>query len=218
MWDLGLSVGWGEFLVIFGANGVGKTTLLKILSTQARPDGGEVRVGGVERSECPSAIRRMIGVVAHRGLLYEDMTCEENLHFYGRMFGLRKMDLRVEEVLGLVGLEGRRRQRVRNLSNGMQKRLSIARAILHEPTILLLDEPEAGLDQEALEMLGSVLDGWIASGSTVVMTTHNLEQGLAWGERVAVLSGGKIAFEESRRSLDVAGFRTTYRRYLEATP
>ena len=145
LWDLGLSVGWGEFLVIFGANGVGKTTLLKILSTQARPDGGEVRVGGVERSECPSAIRRMIGVVAHRGLLYEDMTCEENLHFYGRMFGLRKMDLRVEEVLGLVGLEGRRRQRVRNLSNGMQKRLSIARAILHEPTILLLDEPEAGL-------------------------------------------------------------------------
>ena len=218
LWDLGLSVGWGEFLVIFGANGVGKTTLLKILSTQARPDGGEVRVGGVERSKNPAAIRRMIGVVAHRGLLYEDMTCQENLSFYGRMFGLREMELRVEEVLGLVGLEGRRRQKVRSLSNGMQKRLSIARAILHDPSILLLDEPEAGLDHEALEMLGSLLEGWTARGSTVVMTTHNLEQGLAWGERVAVLSGGEIAFEESRRSLDVAGFRTTYRRYLEATP
>ena len=111
----------------------------------------------------------------------------------------------------LVGLEGRRHQKVGTLSHGMAKRLSIARAILHEPPILLLDEPEAGLDQEALDMLGGLLETWKAEGRTVVMTTHNLEQGLAWGERVAILSGGKIAFEELRRSLDVARFRCTYR-------
>ena len=218
MRDLDLVVGWGESLVIFGANGVGKTTLLKILSTQARPDEGEVWVAGVERAANPSAIRRRVGVVAHGGLLYEDMSCQENLVFYAQMFGLSNNRRRVEEVLGLVGLERQRGLKVRTLSHGMQKRLSIARAVLHEPAILLLDEPEAGLDQEALDLVGSLLNEWKEEGRTVVMTTHNLEQGLAWGQRVAILSQGKIAHEESRHSLDVAGFRGTYRQYLEATP
>ena len=218
LWDLDLEVGWGQFLVVFGANGVGKTTLLKVLSTQARPDEGEVWVGGIDRSRNAQALRRIIGVVPHRSLLYEDMTCHENLVFYGRMYGLRDLDVRAEEALEVMGLAGRSRHKVGALSNGMQKRLSIARAILHKPRILLLDEPEAGLDQEALEMLEELLAGWQQEGGTVLMTTHNLDQGLAWGERVAILSGGKIAFEESRRTLDVAGFRGTYRQYLEAAP
>ena len=173
---------------------------------------------GVERGRNPNAIRRMVGVVSHQSLLYEDMTCHENMLFYGRMFGLKKLNQRAEEVLRLVGLEGHRHQKVRTFSHGMQKRLSIARAVLHEPHILLLDEPEAGLDQEALDMLGRLLERWKTEGRTVVMTTHNLEHGLAWGERVAILAGGKIAFEESKRSLDLAGFRGTYRQYLEALP
>ncbi len=217
MWNLDLTVDWGRFLVIFGANGVGKTTLLKVLSTQTRPDDGEVWVGGAERSRNSAAIRRRIGVVAHKPLLYEDMTCQENLIFYGRMFGQKKLQHRVEEVLQLVGLESRSGHKVGTLSNGMQKRLSIARAVLHDPLILLLDEPEAGLDQEALEMLGWLLSEWKAKGRSVVMTTHNLEHGLEWGEQVAILAGGKIAFEESRRSLDEVSFRGTYRQYLEAT-
>ena len=218
LWDLDLTVDWGEFLVIFGANGVGKTTLLKVLSTQARPDAGEVWIGGIDRQRHAGAVRWMVGVVAHGSMLYEDMTCQENLLFYGRMFGLKKPGPRVEEVLRLVGLEGRRNQKVGILSHGMLKRLSIARAVLHEPSILLLDEPEGGLDQEALETLGRLLENWKEEGRTVVMTTHNLEQGLAWGERVAILSGGKIVFEESRRVLDVAGFRGAYKQYVEAGP
>ena len=216
LWDLDLTMGWGEFLVIFGANGVGKTTLLRTLSTQARPDYGEVWIGGVDRARDPNAVRRMVGVVGHKAFLYEEMTCQENLQFYGRMFRLKEMKGRVDQVLRLVGLEGRRHHRVRTLSNGIQKRLSIARAILHKPSILLLDEPEGGLDQEGMGMLGRLLEGWRAEGGTVVMTTHNLEQGLAWGDRAAILSGGKIAFEESRHSLDVASFRSTYLQYLEA--
>ena len=216
LWNFDLTVRWREFLVIFGANGVGKTTLLKILSTQARPDGGEVWVGGIERGRNSGAIRRLVGVVAHHNLLYEDMTCQENLLFYGRMFGLKKPQRRVKEVLELVGLEGRRHQMARALSHGMQKRLSIARAILHRPLILLMDEPEAGLDQEALDMMSELLEGWKSEGGTIVMTTHNLEHGLAWGDRVAILSGGKIAFEESRRSLDVAGFRGTYQQFFNS--
>ena len=216
LWDLDLSVGWGEFLVIFGANGVGKTTLLNVLSTQARPDGGSVWVAGVERGRNDGLIRRRVGVVAHGGLLYRDMTCYENLLFYGRMFSLDRPGQRAEEVLRWVGLDRRRGQRVSTLSHGMHKRLSIARAVLHDPSVLLMDEPEAGLDQEALELLERLMDRWKADGRTVVMTTHNLDQGLRWGERVAILSGGRIAFQESRDSLDVAGFRGTYRRYVEA--
>ena len=216
LWDLDLTVEWGRFLVIFGANGVGKTTLLKTLSTQARPDGGQVWVGGVERNRDPRAVRRMVGVVPHRSLLYEDMTCQENLRFFARLYRVSDADRRIGEVLNTMGLEGRRNSKAGTLSNGMQKRLSIARAILHEPRILLMDEPEAGLDQEALDMLGALLEGWGAEGRSVVMTTHNVEQGLAWGDRVAILSGGRIAYEESRSALDVASFRGVYRSCLEA--
>ena len=212
--DLDLTVAWGEFLVVFGANGVGKTTLIKIMSTQARPDSGTVAVGGLEWGRNDSAVRRLVGVVAHRGLLYEDLTSDENLLFYGRMFGVKTLRRRVNEVLRLVGLEGRKDQKVRTLSNGMQKRLSIARAVLHEPYILLLDEPEAGLDQDALERLGGILEEWKKDGRTVLMTTHNLEQGWAWGDRVAILSGGNIAFQELKHSLDLAQFRGIYHQYL----
>jgi heme exporter protein A len=218
LWDLDLSVGWGEFLVIFGANGVGKTTLLNVLSTRGRPDAGRVWVAGLERGRNDSLIRRRVGVVAHGGLLYQDMTCYENLLFYGRMFSLDQPGPRAEEVLRWVGLDGRLRQRVGTLSHGLHKRLSIARALLHDPPILLMDEPEAGLDEEALDMLGRLLERWRSGGRTVVMTTHNLEQGLAWGDRVAILSGGRIAFQEPRGSLDVAGFRGTYRLYVGASP
>ena len=216
LWDLDLSVAWGESLVIFGANGVGKTTLLKVLSTQARPDGGTVLVAGVRRGRNNGLIRRMIGVVGHGGMLYEDMTCRENLVFYGRMYSLERPGDRADEALGWVGLEGRSGQRAGTLSHGMYKRLSIARALLHNPRVLLMDEPEAGLDQEALELLGGLMERWRDEGRAVVMTTHNLDQGLAWGQRVAILSGGRIAFQGDRDSLDVAGFRGVYRRYVAA--
>lgn len=218
LWDLSLNVKWGEFLVVFGANGVGKTTLLKVLSTQARPDDGSVLVAGLDTNRNSGRVRRRIGVVAHKAMLYEDMSCRENLVFYGRMFSLSDIPERVDRVLSLVGLESRVHHKVGTLSHGMQKRLAIARAILHEPVVLLLDEPEAGLDQEALGMLGQLLDEWKASGRSIIMTTHNVEQGLAWGDKAAILSGGKIAFEESRRTLDPAGFRGTYRQYVETTP
>ena len=216
LWDLDLTVGWGEFLVVLGANGVGKTTLLKVLSARAKPDGGSVLIGGIDSISKPEQRGRVVGVVAHDTYLYQEMTCLENLVFYGRMFRLNDLKPRVEEVLGLVGLESRRNQRVRTLSNGLQKRLSIARAVLHRPAVLLLDEPEAGLDQDALDMLAGLLGTWRQDSGTIVMTTHNIEHGLAWGDRVAILSGGKIAYDEMRRSLDVARFKGTYRQYVEA--
>lgn len=192
LWDLDLTVGWGEFLVLFGSNGAGKTTLLRILSTQARPEAGRVLVAGYDQQRRPRAIRGHIGVVGHLSFLYEDLTCRENLIFYSRLFQVNDIPQRAQALLSRVGLASRADQRVRTLSHGMRKRLSIARAIIHQPSILLLDEPEGGLDQESLGMLRGVIEEWTQAGRTVIMTTHNVELGLSWAHRTAVLSGGKI--------------------------
>ena len=163
-------------------------------------------------------MRRAIGVVSHSHLLYEDLTGVENLRFYGRMFGLDNLESRILEVLRRVGLHVRGDQRVRTLSNGLQKRLAIARAILHQPRVLILDEPESGLDPEALEMLGELIQAWKADGGCVLMATHSLEKGMEWGDRVAVLAEGNIALTESRQGLDPREFADTYRRCLEVAP
>ena len=194
LWDLDLSVPWGQTLVLFGANGAGKTTLLRILATHVRPDHGSIAVAGHNLRTRPEEVRRRIGVVGHRSLLYDDLTCRENLVYYGRLYGLKGHQPRVDEVLEKVGLGSRADHRVRTLSNGMQKRAAIARAILHQPDVLLLDEPEAGLDLESVSILGTLLAEWTDSGRSVIMTTHDLDLGLSWGHRAGVLRGGKVRF------------------------
>ncbi|MBM3924869.1 MAG: ABC transporter ATP-binding protein [SAR202 cluster bacterium] len=212
---LDLTLDWGRRLTIFGANGSGKTTLLRLLSTQYRPDGGKIWVGGIERGQSPAAIRGMIGVVAHSPMIYEDLTCEENLRFFGRIFGLKGLGPRIDQVLGQVGLRQRADQRARTLSHGMQKRLAIARAILHDPPILLLDEPESGLDAEALEGLRNVIIGGAERSRTVVMATHNVEVGLAWADEVAVLGDGRIVYRAERHEVNEAHLRGAYLRRVE---
>jgi len=207
LWDLNLTVGWGEVLALFGANGSGKTTLLRILSTQARPEAGTVLVAGYHHRRHAQAVRRHIGVVGHSSFLYEGLTCRENLMFYGRLFRIKDIRQRVEAVLSTVGLSRRADQRVRTLSHGMQKRLAIARAILHQPAILLLDEPEGGLDRESVAMLDNLLEEWSGMGRTVVITTHNLELGLSWADRVAVLAEGKLHFQEPAECRDAANLQ-----------
>ena len=209
LWDLDLTLNWGKLLVLFGANAVGKTTLLRILSTQARPDAGTLWVAGYDLGRRPGAVRRRVGVVGHRTYLYDDLTCRENLVYYGRLFGLTDVQQRVEEAMSRVGLGARADQRVRTLSNGMQKRASIARAILHRPPLLLLDEPEAGLDHESTAMLKSLLEEWAESGGAAIMTTHNVDLGLAWGDpgNIGVLADGRVHFQEPGQYADDAEFR-----------
>jgi heme ABC exporter ATP-binding subunit CcmA len=194
LWNLDLSVPWGQTLVLFGANGAGKTTLLRILATHVRADYGSVAVAGHNVRTRPEEARRRIGVVGHRSLLYDDLTCRENLIYYGRLYGLKDHKPRVDEVLEMVRLGDRADHRVRTLSNGMQKRAAIARAILHQPDVLLLDEPEAGLDRESVSILGTILAEFTNSGRSVVMTTHDLDLGLSWASQAGVLRGGKINF------------------------
>ena len=207
---LDLEVAWGGALVIFGANGSGKTTLLRLLATRYRPDRGYIRLAGLETRRSAASIRRLIGVVGHQPMLYQNMTCEENLTFFGRMYGLEDVGGRVNGVLDLMGLEARRRQRVRILSHGMQKRLAMARSVLHDPPILLMDEPESGLDQRALEGMESLREMSSGRRRTVVVATHNVEWGLGWGESVAVLRSGRIAYEAPRDRLDEVEFRKAY--------
>lgn len=190
---LNLNVAEGEFVALLGPNGSGKTTLLRILASLSRPTLGEVRVAGFRVPTQAAAVRQRLGVVSHQPLLYGDLTAEENLRFYGRMYGVPDLTGRVDDVLSLVGLGPRRRDLVREFSRGMQQRLAIARAILHDPEILLFDEPHTGLDQDARSMLDSVLSQVAARGRTVLMTSHDLSRVGDLATRIDVLSKGVIA-------------------------
>ena len=205
LWDLDLTLGWGEFLTLFGANGSGKSTLLRALAGQVRPEAGAIRVAGFDLRRRPEAGRRQLGVVAHSGFLYDDLTCRENLAFYGRLYAVENLAGRIAETLQQVGLARRADRRVRSLSHGMQKRLAIARAILHRPSVLLLDEPESGLDRVSVSNLAVLLKEWTETGRSVIMTTHNVDLGLAWGTRAAVVSNGKLDFDGAGDYLGVVG-------------
>jgi heme exporter protein A len=211
--DLEMDLSWGDFLIVFGPNGSGKTTLIKVLATISRPTEGEVMVAGFDLKRNPAAVRRNIGLVAHQPLLYGDMTGIENLRFHGRMFGLSHLEERIEKAADLMGATSFLGRKASILSHGMQKRLSLARAILHDPPILLLDEPETGLDQEALEMLGQMMGSGERGRRTVLMVTHSVERGLALGNQVAIMTGGKIAFHGDRSNVDEDMLKSTYSRF-----
>ncbi len=205
----------GEFVALVGPNGAGKTTFLRILASLSRPTMGKVRVAGYELPAQAAAVRRRLGVVSHQPLLYGDLTAEENLRFYGRMYGIPALDARIDEVLELVGLAARRRDLVRTFSRGMQQRLAIGRAVLHDPEVMLFDEPYTGLDQDAAAMLDEVLHTVAARGRTVVMTSHDLARVEALATRFAVLSHGVIAASVRRDNLAGENLLDFYRRTLQ---
>lgn len=200
----------GEFVALLGPNGAGKTTLIHILATLGRPTGGDVLVAGHSVKGDPRLIRRSLGLVSHQTFLYGDLTAEENLRFYGALYRVPHLDERVRYLLEKVGLYERRRDVVRTFSRGMQQRLSIARAILHDPPILLLDEPDTGLDQQAIRMLAELLSVFGAESRTVLMTTHQLERARELGTRVAILAGGRLCLDERVDGLSAADLSAHY--------
>jgi heme exporter protein A len=211
-----LDVAPGEFLTLVGPNGAGKTTLMNVVSTLGKPTGGRVRVAGYDLADGAEEARRQIGLVSHKTLLYDDLSAEENLRFYARMYDVPDAGARAEAMLRQVGLWGRQHDPVRTYSRGMQQRLAIARALLHDPPVLLLDEPDTGLDQHAAAMLSDLLrQAGAARQRTVLMTTHNLERGLELGDRVAILAGGRIAFQAAKSELDAARFRDVYHQHVQ---
>ncbi len=207
-----LSVARGHCLALFGQNGAGKTTLLRVLATLNRPDAGRVRVAGFDVVHDAAALRQVVGYVGHQPHVYDELTAAENLMFFARMYGLRDADARVRKLLERVGLRARAADRARTLSRGQLQRLALARGILHEPRVLLLDEPDTGLDEAAVELLRELVEERKGQGQTTVLTTHHLERGLALGDDVAVLSRGRIGYMHPAAEVDVERLREVVQR------
>lgn len=213
--QLSLEVADGEFVAILGPNGAGKTTLLRILSSLSKPTFGEISIAGFSLPSQSANVRQRLGVVSHLPLLYGDLTAAENLIFYGRMFAVPSLTARVNQVLKLVGLSHRSGDLVRTFSRGMQQRLAIGRAVLHDPEVLLLDEPHTGLDQDACDMLDEVLKEVAIQGRTVLMTSHDFVRVQNLANRFDVLSRGKIVSTIKSDQLSQDGLQSFYRQALE---
>jgi heme exporter protein A len=211
-----LAIGPGELAVLLGPNGAGKTTLLRILATLMRPSAGRVSLAGWKLPAGATQARQQLGVVSHHPLLYGDLTAEENLRFYARLYGLAGPAERIAHRLTQVGLAARRHDLVRTYSRGMQQRLALARAMLHDPQVLLFDEPYTGLDQDSADMLDDLLRGAAEQGCAVLMTTHDLPRGLALASQVLILARGVIAFSARRGEYDPAEFTRTYASVINA--
>ena len=203
-----LSVDAGDALVIFGPNGAGKTTLLKTVATLMRPSSGSVRLFGVD-PQSDVRLRARIGMVSHQSYLYPGLTGEENLRFAARLYGVPRPADRVARLLETMGLRARGRDPVRTYSRGMVQRLSIARALVHDPPLLLLDEPYTGLDRQAAVVLTDLLAA-MRGTRTIVLTTHSIEQGLALCDRMAILVDGLIVYEADDGLRDLRAVERIY--------
>ena len=202
----------GEVLAVAGPNGAGKTTLLRILAGLMRPSAGEIRVQG---QRLTSPVRRAIGLLSHQSLLYDDLTLRENLTFTARLYTLPQPHVVAAEALEAAGLTERADELPRKLSRGLLQRAAIARAMLHRPRLLLLDEPFTALDATASERLRSDLQSRVTDGTALVIVTHNLEEAWQLATRVAVMIQGRWAAQEARKGL-LDAFLSQYRRLLGA--
>ena len=201
----------GEFVTLFGRNGAGKTTFLKIAATLMRPTHGTLRIEGIDIRKEPERARRHIGFLSHNTFIYRDLSAIENLRFFCRLYGVDGSDDRLMGLLERVGLRRRANDAVRAFSRGLQQRMGIARVLLHDPSLILLDEPYTGLDGQAVAMLNAVLDEIVAAGRTVILTTHDLEQGLRAASRALVMDRGKVVVSSVAADPEI---REAYSRFI----
>lgn len=210
-----LSIEENRFVTLFGPNGAGKTTLMRILATLLKPSSGEVKIGGWPLPSHAAKVRRHIGLLSHQPMVYGDLSPRENLQFFARLYEVEDEEKRISELLRFVGLHRRENDFVRTFSRGMLQRLAIARATIHNPDVLLLDEPYTGLDQNAVELLDELLKQQHGLGRTILMITHDFVHGLTLCDQVAVLNKGKIAFQVERASITPGQFLETYRELIK---
>ncbi len=210
--QLDLDIARGEFVALLGPNGSGKSTLLRLLAGLSKPTSGMIRIGGWELPKEAAAVRAQIGMVSHKPLLYENLTARENLAFFAGIYNLPsgEREARIRRMLERVGLAKRAHDVVRTYSRGMLQRLSIARALLHQPHVLLMDEPYTGLDQEASAVLDGLLQDAHRDGHTVVMTTHELDRAARLAQRILILSRGVIGYDAPADGVDTLQLAATY--------
>ncbi|MFQ5930272.1 MAG: heme ABC exporter ATP-binding protein CcmA, partial [Acidobacteriota bacterium] len=205
VWNLDLEVYPGDFLAIFGPNGAGKTTLLRIVASLTQPTSGTIEFSLKNSGQD----RQQVGYVSHQSLLYNELTGFENLLFYARLYGIGNAQDRADEMLAKMGLEQARDQLVREYSRGMKQRLTLARSLLHEPQLLLLDEPYTGLDQHGSRLLTEALAALKREGRTILLVTHNIDEGLELCTR-AIIQHSELVFQAPRERLDKSEFKRLY--------
>lgn len=208
--NVSIEVPRGAFLSIFGPNGAGKTTLLRVLSTLSRATSGEATLMGVDLKDEPDKARDHIGLISHNSMLYPDLTAEQNLLIYARLYGVENPEARVLELLEAVELKHRRLDVVRTFSRGMTQRLSIARALIHDPDVVFLDEPYSGLDPHAVEIFDELIEQQ-REGRTFVMVSHDLQKGFAMCTHALVLAKGKVVAFDEKGAFDFDDFSALYR-------
>jgi heme exporter protein A len=201
----------GAFLSIFGPNGAGKSTLLRMLATLSRPTSGSAKIMGIDLKEDPDAVRAHIGLISHNSMLYGDLTAEENLMLSAKLYGIQNARERVDEMLEAVELSHRRMDVVRTFSRGMTQRLCIARALLHDPDVVFLDEPYSGLDPHAVEIFDDLIAA-VREDRTFVMVSHDLQKGFATCSHALVLARGRVVAYAAKDDIDYDAFEALYRR------
>lgn len=207
--DVSLTLEAGEAVALLGANGAGKTTLLRTLATLARPTRGKVTAFGADAWSARAEVRARIGVVAHQPYVYPELTCAENLRFFATMFKVEDAEERVVDTLERVGLTSRRDDRAGTLSRGLLQRLNLARAILHDPAVLALDEPDTGLDAAGRVALSAIVRSQVDRGGSVVLTTHALPYALNLTTRVVVLESGRVTLDAPSGAISAGDLAAT---------
>jgi heme exporter protein A len=199
-----LSIKQGETVAILGPNGAGKSTLLKVLATLIKPTSGMVKINGLDLKKNQIDIKKLFGYLPHSSLLYDQYSPYENLIFFGKLYGVKNVEKRAIELVQEVGLSFFLNDPVKNFSRGMIQRIAIARAIVHDPQILFLDEPHTGLDQGAIGILNNVILSMKKKGTTTLMVTHDFKQAAEICDRIIIVKNGKIVddFKLGERNLD----------------
>jgi heme exporter protein A len=188
-----LSIKQGQSVAILGPNGAGKSTILKVIATLIKPSSGEVLINNKEIKKHALEVKSLIGYLPHASLLYDHFTPLENLVLFGKLYGVKNGEKRAKELIEKVGLSFFLHEPVKSFSRGMIQRVAIARAIIHDPRILLLDEPHTGLDQQAIAILNKVILEMKAQGTTTVMVTHDFKQAAEICDRIIIIKNGRIA-------------------------
>ena len=209
--DVTFALEEGAFLSIFGPNGAGKTTLLRMLSTLARPSAGKASICGSDVSEQADEVRSLIGMISHAPMLYPDLTALENLELYARLYGVADPEASARRMLDAVGLSHRRLDPVRTFSRGMVQRAAIARALVHDPRVVFLDEPYSGLDPHAVDIFDELI-AQVRGNRTFVMVSHDLQKGFDMCTHALVLARGRVVAFAPRDELDFDDFSSLYRK------
>jgi heme exporter protein A len=212
--DVDIYLKEGDSLALFGPNGAGKSTMIQVLGSLMQPTSGSVRIAGYETRRDRQALRQIIGLIGHQTFLYPQLTAYENLKFYGAMYDVSRVNDRISEVLDIVALSDYRNDTVENFSRGMQQRLSIGRAIIHDPRIMFLDEPFTGLDQQSREDFIKLILQFRDQGKTVIMASHHLHLGLELCNQAAILKSGKIVYQREVARIPESDFQQIYEQQI----